>query len=439
MSLDIILKVIQAYIAGFQLNSFYNSINFRSFQEAYIKRIGNITTESVETFYNEWLRISDRNLDNELKSSSFTSLLALYVNVLVELRTILRKAGYQVYYSDWLFDSFVRNIMVFASIEKDFDLTPFDTMSVRGKTRLLHYKNINKHTQDQEPAHPLLMVFAPINRFHIMDISQERSVVKRLLSKGLDVYLLDWGYPGWEDSSLSLTDYVNYVRDAIEDIKDKTGKNKVSILGYCWGGIIALIYSALNDQNVRNLTLMAAPVDFSKDNTILANWARVIDSDQIVDEFGHLDGQVLDIGFLMRNPPRYTFDKYLKLFKRYNDKQFVDDFISVEKWLYDTPIIPGNLYRHVINDCYKNNSLISNKMEVDGNIIDIKKITAPLLTIVAEADDLVSPESALAIKDYVSSKDKTSLTIAGGHVGLCMSKIAHEKLWPEAAKWILSH
>jgi len=234
--------------------------------------------------------------------------------------------------------------MVFASIEKDFDLTPFDKMSVRGKTRLLHYKNINKHTQDQEPAHPLLMIFAPINRFHIMDISQERSVVKRLLSEGLDVYLLDWGYPGWEDSSLSLTDYVNYVRDAIEDIKDKTGKNKVSILGYCWGGIIALIYSALNNQNVRNLILMAVPVDFSKDNTILANWARVIDSDQIVDEFGHLDGQVLDIGFLMRNPPRYTFDKYLKLFKRYNDKQFVDTFISVEKWLYDTPIIPGNLY-----------------------------------------------------------------------------------------------
>ena len=100
-----------------------------------------------------------------------------------------------------------------------------------------------------------------------MDISQERSVVRSLLSKGLDVYLLDWGYPGWEDSSLSLTDYVNYVRDAIQDIEDKTGKNKVSILGYCWGGIIALIYSALNNQNVRNLILMAAPVDFNKDNT----------------------------------------------------------------------------------------------------------------------------------------------------------------------------
>jgi polyhydroxyalkanoate synthase len=78
-------------------------------------------------------------------------------------------------------------------------------------------------------------------------------------------------------------------------------------------------------------------------------------------------------------------------------------------------------------------------MKVEGNIINLKKITAPLLTIVAGDDDLVSPESALAIKDYVSSKDKASLTIAGGHVGLCISKMAHEKLWPEAAKWIISN
>ena len=250
--------------------------------------------------------------------------------------------------------------------------------------------------------------------------------------------MLDWGYPTWEDSSLSLNDYVNYVKDAVQDIKEKTGTDKISILGYCWGGIPALIYATLNNENLRSLTLMAPPVDFSKDSTILANWSKVIDSNKIVDEFGHVDGQVLDISFLMRNPPRYTFDKYLNLFKKSNDKQFVDNFISVEKWLYDTPIIPGNLYRQILNDCYKNNLLISNELKVDENIIDIKKITAPLLTIVAENDDLVSPESTLAIRDCVSSKDIASLTIPGGHIGLCISTIAHEKLWPEAVKWIMS-
>ena len=441
--LEIIPKLMQSYVIGFQLNSIYNSIYFTAFSEVYNTSNGNIITKkSPETFYTEWLKLSDKELDNKLKSSTFTSLLSQYVNLLVELRTVLREGGYPVYYIGWLFDSFVRNIMVFASIKKDFDLTPFDILSVKGKTRVLHYhKDINNYadrSKDKETGHPLLLIYAHINRFHILDISQDRSVVRRLLSKGLDVYLLDWGYPTWEDSSLSLNDYVNYIKDAVQDIKEKTGTDKVSILGYCWGGIPALIYTALNNENLRSLTLMAAPVDFSKDSTILANWSKVIDSNKIVDEFGHVDGQVLDISFLMRNPPRYTFDKYLNLFKKSNDKQFVDNFISVEKWLYDTPIIPGNLYRQILNDCYKNNLLISNELKVDENIIDLKKITAPLLTIVAENDDLVSPESTLAIRDCVSSKDIASLTIPGGHIGLCISTKAHEKLWPEAVKWIMS-
>ena len=204
---------------------------------------------------------------------------------------------------------------------------------------------------------------------------------------------------------------------------------------------------------------MAAPVDFSKDNTILANWAKAVDADKIVDEFGHLDGQILDLAFLMRNPPRYVFDKYLKLFEKLDDKKFVENFISVEKWLYDTPIIPGKFFRKIINDCYKNNLLISNKMKIEDDKEDIdkeglrvgisgreknerqinlKNISVPLLTIVAEQDDLVSPEATLAINDYVSSKDKRSISIPGGHVGLCISKNAHRKLWPEVAKWILS-
>jgi hypothetical protein len=108
--------------------------------------------------------------------------------------------------------------MVFAIIEKDFDLAPFDIMSVQGKTRLLHYhhnngakdkdENNGAKDKDEDKRQTLLIICAPINRFHIMDISQDRSVVKGLLSKGLDVYMLDWGYPTWEDSTLSLTDYV---------------------------------------------------------------------------------------------------------------------------------------------------------------------------------------------------------------------------------------
>ncbi len=69
--------------------------------------------------------------------------------------------------------------------------------------------------------------------------------------------------------------------------------------------------------------------------------------------------------------------------------------------------------------------------------IDLRKVTAPLLAIVAERNDIISSESALAVNDCVSSNDKATLTNPGGDVALCISNQAHRKLWPEVAKWIL--
>lgn len=460
-SMNIMTKSMQTNADAFNVNIIYNSIYLRAFQQA-IKEIMMERDKTINDLYDRWLNLIDKEVNRELRSDSFSLLLSRFINSSLDLRSALQRADYPVQYFHWLFDSYLRSLMVFASVPKEFDLTPFDVEYVKGKVRLLHYHDIvNKNDKGQEKRKkkPVLITYAQINRFYIMDIRPDISVVRNLLSNGLDVYLLDWGYPSWEDRCISMNDYVDYIRNAVEYIKDKTEFEKISLLGYCWGGIIALIYTALNNnENINSLALMAAPVDFSKDNTILANWAKAVDADKIVDELGHLDGQILDLAFLMRNPPRYAFDKYLKLFKKLDDKKFVDTFISVEKWLYDTPIIPGKFFRKIINDCYKNNLLISNRMKIEddedidkkgrvvgiserenyGSHINLKNINVPLLTIVAEQDDLVSPEATLAINDYVSSKDKRSISIPGGHVGLCISKYAHGKLWPEVAKWILS-
>ena len=212
------------------------------------------------------------------------------------------------------------------------------------------------------------------------------------------------------------------------DESETNSKNKISILGYCWGGIIALIFASLYREHIKNLTLMAVPVDLSKDNTILSTWAKDIDVGKLVDEFAHQDGQMLDIGFGMRNPFRYTFDKYVTVIKKYNDKEFIDLFIGVEKWLYDTPIIPARFFKQIIDDCYKNNLLIQNRLKVNGNLVNLKNIHVPLLTIVAEKDDLVSPESTLEVNNHVSSKEKKTIESPGGHVSLCISKAAHGKI-----------
>ena len=445
-------------ISSLKIIYVYNSIYFRTFKEKVDEKVNNEknnnwNSKSLDVLYNSWLKSVDRELDRELKSDYFGSLLYRYVNSLIELRSAYKKiAGkYIVDYFDFVFDLCIYNLMVLLSIPRERNLSSFDVVYSKEKVRLLHYQsndNRNYATNSQNTESPLLIIYAPINRFYIMDLNPKTSVVRNLISSRLDVYLLDWGYPisskgvgGEQDNQnlLSLSDYINYINDAVQTIKDRARLEKVPILGYCWGGILALIYTSLNNKSVKNLSLMATPVDFSKDNTILANWSRASGVDRMMDEFTNISGQVFDLLFIMRNPPRYAFDKYLRLFKKLDDKDFVKTFFDVENWLYDTPPIPSSLYGQIINDCYKNNLLITpNGMKIDGKGIDLRNVNVPLLVIDAEKDDLVTGSSSMAVSEYVSSKEKEFLINPGGHVALCIGDTAHKELWPKVAKWIIS-
>jgi polyhydroxyalkanoate synthase len=443
----------EVYINSLQLMNTYGSIYLRAFEEMVQEKVNifgkDTKGESITTLYDTWIKLTDKELQKELKSEQFLSLLSKYADSLVELHSAYRVAGYPIDYFDLLLDSYKQTVRIPLSISKDFKLAPNYIVYRKGKVRLLHYhQNIAESKSNESPyqrqqlQQPLLIVYAPINQFHILDLNSNKSVIRNLLANGLDVYMLDWGYSGLEDSGLTLSDYIHHIHEAVQAIKQQARTEKVSLLGYCWGGIFALIYAALHNDNVRNLALMATPVDFNKDETVLGAWSKAIDTDSMMDEFSQMDGQVLDIVFLMRNPLRYAFNKYLKLVERLQDREFVSTFVDTENWLYDTPPVPGNLHRQIINDCYKYNLLASNKMELNGmevkEKIDLLKVTAPLLTIIAERDDIISSESALVVNNCVSSNDKATLTNPEGHVALCISNEAHRKLWPEVAKWILS-
>lgn len=424
--LEVLRNLTSVNACMFGFSTVYASIYARAFNDAF---------EDLETdsFYDRLLRAIDKELTKELKSNKFKFLLSKYIESLTDLQQVLRSIGYPADYLHISFDALARIWSYWITFQQELDLTRSETLALNGDTRLIHY-----HNGSNADSKPLLMIYAPINRFHVMDLTPKFSLVRNLLSNGIDVYLLDWGYPSYPDAG-SLDDYVMCVDKAMKVIKSKTGNEKVSILGYCWGGIIALMYAALKKENVARLVLMATPVDFTKDNTIPSTWLKTINADKIVDAFGHVDGYIVDAAFFMRNPPRFSFDKYLRMFGRIYDRDFLNTFAAVERWLYNSPPIPGNLFRQIVNDCYKDNLLIYNKMQINGERIDLGRIDFPLLTIIAENDDIVSPEAAVPVNDYVSSKEKKCLKLKGGHVKLCVSPEAHRTLWPEVAKWLLSN
>jgi len=232
------------------------------------------------------------------------------------------------------------------------------------------------------------------------------------------------------------------VQEYLENAVDKeeiTDSKDVTLFGYCWGGILSLIYSALHPEKVRNLVLHATPVDFGRSSTVLESWIKSMNVEGLVHIFVNVPSYFLNLTFLMCNPFEVLL-KYPIYFGQFRNVKEIIQFIAVESWLYDSVPINGKVFEQIINDIYKKNLLIQNKVKLGKELVDLKKITMPVLNIVGTADDLVSAESSRTITtELISSKDKKILEFPIGHVGLCISRTAHKKLWPEVGKWLTEH
>lgn len=123
----------------------------------------------------------------------------------------------------------------------------FDASEKSGST----YSQINKHNVEKSKSIPLLIIYAFINRNYILDLLPNSSIVKNFQDQGFDVYTTDWGTSSPYDKNLTLENYVNgYLVDALNHIKDHSNTDKVSILGYCWGGDLALMLAALYPEKI---------------------------------------------------------------------------------------------------------------------------------------------------------------------------------------------
>ncbi|MEM4391907.1 MAG: class III poly(R)-hydroxyalkanoic acid synthase subunit PhaC [Candidatus Nitrosotenuis sp.] len=336
------------------------------------------------------------------------------------------------------FLNFAKNItdapkLVQAPGEISLESSQYDVVYEEDKMRLLHFRPLAK-TQVKTP---FIISYAIINRYHILDIQPEKSWVRKLLLEGVDVYMIDWGSPSNIDNYLGFDDYVNiYMDNCVNYVRKEAGTKNVSLQGYCTGGTISAIYAALHPQNVKNLVLTAPVIDGWKDTTVVSNMAKHIDVDKIVETIGNMPPEFMYYCFSILKPFEQGLEKYYKFFKNIHDKNFVDSFLRVEKWLSETPPIPGELFKQWIRDIYQDNLLIQNKMYVGGKQVDLTKITMPLLIQIAVGDHLVSPECSMPLYYAVDSTDKTLRIYPTGHVGMIASSFSQKQILPELCQWL---
>jgi polyhydroxyalkanoate synthase subunit PhaC len=370
----------------------------------------------------------DTTLRDDLNDNALASSMADYVDSWAKLRDLL---GYKQFTANFYDFISYANRMV-EPLRDNINRTPSEVIRMKGRFDLLHYK------PDKPTMHktPLLVVGSLINRYYILDLLPNVSIIKNLQRQGFDIYATDWGTPKSFDRDLTLETYAEeYVENAVEKVKEVTGSDKVSLLGYCWGGLFALIYTSTHQENVKNLILHATPVDIDKEKTIIENWTAHLKADNLVKVFGNIPGWLINLGFLLRNPVEAML-KYPRYFSEPRSLDEIIQFFAIETWLYDSRPIIGEVYREIVDQVYRENLLIKNKMRVGSDTINLKNITVPLLDIVGTKDDLVPPSASTSVINAVGSTDKKLIEFPTGHVGLCISSMAHEKLWPEVGKWL---
>ncbi len=313
--------------------------------------------------------------------------------------------------------------------------TPHQVVLEEGKIRLLHYRS----PQGTRFSPPLLIVFSLINRSYILDLKPGKSIVEKMLEAGFDVYLIDWGVPGRSDQFLTLDDYINrFMLRVIQFILDHAQVPSISMLGYCMGGTMAAMFTSLYPELVKNLMLMAAPIDFEDKNGLLYLWSDKdhFNVEKLVKAMGNIPPWFLQSAFTLTKPMQNTVDKYVKFYDKMEDTQFVDDFLTLEYWLNDNIPLSGQVYKQFVEDCFHENLLVQNKLYLNQHPVNLNEIRCPVLSIVAEHDHLVPPSSSLAIESVIASKDHQVICFPSGHIGLSVSSKAMKQLWPQVSDWL---
>ena len=299
--------------------------------------------------------------------------------------------------------------------------------------KLLHYRPLVSRTART----PILVVYALMNKSYILDLQPDKSWLRSLLSQGFNVYLIDWKTPTNIDKFASFDDYVNYyIDDCVDLVRNENSVERLTLHGYCLGSTMAAMYTTLHQEKVRNLATIAPIIDTENDETVLANFARYLDVKRIAETLGNFPREYLYGCFSMLKPFKQGVNKYLNLVENIDNAKFVQNFLRMEKWLYDTPSIAGETFKQWIEDIYQKNLLVKNEMRVGENIIDLSRINVPLLNIVAEEDHLVSPQCSVALNDSVSSVDKRLMHFHTGHVGLIASSYSQNNVLPKVGQWL---
>jgi polyhydroxyalkanoate synthase len=301
--------------------------------------------------------------------------------------------------------------------------TPKDVVWRRHKAELWRYRN-----DDIRHRPPVVIVHSLVSRSYVLDLYPGNSAVDFLLKEGLDVYLVDWGVADEAEAGNTLETYTDsYLPEALAAVG-----GEVTVLGYCFGGVLSLLAVAKHpDLAIRNLVLMATPVDFAgmQAITALVREGR-LDPDELIDATGNVSPEAVEGAFRLLKPTA-DYSQYANLWQHLWNDEYMEGYQAMGQWTRDHVPFPGAAFRQTVERLVRENGLM------DGSLADLSRIDVPVLNVMAERDHIVPLPAAEPLVRLIPHAEE--LRLQAGHVGLVAGRAAAKVTLPGIAGWIAEH
>ncbi len=341
------------------------------------------------------------------------------------------------------------------------DKTPYDLIWTEDITSLRYYRPLDDaeiQVEDetlpvQRPAHriPILLVPPLAANTLIFDLFPTRSLVRYLTARGFHTYLLDWGEPERQHAHFRFEDYaIRLMSAAIGQLRQHSGQQDVSLMGYCMGGLFCLAYAGyVHDANLKNLITVASPIDAHQAGVAgrlfaLMNrpalWIRKYTGFRVRSlnpALTHIPGGLNALAFKLTSPLA-PLKGWLDLMLNMWDRDYVEEYTTYNRiWFNNMWDYPGGLVQDIFINLSVYNTMNRGKFTLaDGKVAKLERINCSFLAFGGLTDNLVPIKAARRVMDLISSADKEFHEVPGGHAGVFCGSIAPKNTWTISADWL---
>ncbi len=336
-------------------------------------------------------------------------------------------------------------------------VTPREVVWSRNKARLYRYRRPGGGV-GRRPV-PVLLIYGFVLKPYVLDLVPGNSLVEYLVGEGFDVYMLDFGISGVEDAGLSLESFVlDYMHGAVEKVLETSGAEGISLFGQSQGGTLCAMYASLFPKGpLKNLVLLSTPTEFAPRNpgplgfwTLSSrNGGALFDPAVVPQFFGNLPTDLASslinsaasmqanaFGVAARSLGFGAYDAVLREIRAWVERDVsLRSWLAVSKWVDDAAPFPGETFRRWVRDFYQRDKLVKGEVELRGRRVDLSNIECALLNVSGQWDYVVPTSQTEATIRLARSKDKESISLDAGHVGMLVGPGAGD-LWPRVRDWL---